>query len=177
VKRPAPELEHARPHGDDASTDDGGQLPSERRTRGRERACSIASGLVLALALLAGCATEPRPPVPNVAAELDAIASRICDQRAAIADLNGVCRRECVAGVDRTEVHAGLCVVHVACDCSRPNVGMRRLPKTSSPATARVPEEHGSAPSQAPRDELGAARGEDRADAGLVLSNRSTNQR
>jgi hypothetical protein len=127
--------------------------------------------LVLLLALAPGCATEPRPAVPDVCRQIDALAAQALALEDTLwlpANAAAACRANgCVTEPDAITFRRG----EVLCRCRRgPNVGVHRLPKTSSPAMAHEPEELVSALSQDLRGELGAARGEDRADAGPVLS-------
>jgi hypothetical protein len=127
-------------------------------------------GLVGALALLAGCATEPRPPVPGVPGldVLAAQAERLDARREFALDAAAACRQACVTEPASLVFRGD----RVECRCRKaPSLGVHRLPKPSSPAMAHEPEELVSGLSQDLLGELGAARGEDRADAGLVLSN------
>jgi hypothetical protein len=149
------------------------QGPSRRRSRVSERARRSAAGrLVVAggALSLSGCATEPRPPVPDVPGldVLAAQAERLDARREFALDAAAACRQACLTEPASLVFHGD----RVECRCRKaPSLGVHRLPKPSSPAMAHEPEELVSGLSQALRGELGAARGEDRVGAGLSLSN------
>jgi hypothetical protein len=150
------------------------QGPSRRRSRVSERARRSAAGrlAVAGVALsLSGCATEPRPPVPGVPGldVLAAQAERLDARREFALDAAAACRQACLTEPASLVFHGD----RVECRCRKaPSLGVHRLPRTSSSANARVAAAHGSALSQALRGAPGAARGEDRADAGSALSPR-----
>jgi hypothetical protein len=168
---PAPENEHAPVRGNDALEDEHPATPLRRSAPRSSQASSLAMGLVGALALLAGCTPAPRPVVPDVAGELHELVARV-DQldarRMLAADAAGACRQACLTEPASLTFRGD----RVECRCRKaPSLGVHRIPKPSSPAMAHEPEELVSGLSQDLRGELGAARGEDRADAELVLSN------
>jgi hypothetical protein len=144
---------HALPQSEACLVAPGAQEPSEQAIVGPARArrtpiARIRLAQVIPAVLLAatlGCATEPRPPVPDVTAAVHELAARterigaqIEARRTLAADAAWACPQACVTAPDALVFHGN----RVECRCRKtPSLGVRRLAKVSSRAIAREPEE------------------------------------